>query len=327
MPLTNAQYDEIMRNYERRRFRAEEEAEMRRARIFEQEPRLSDLDREIAGISVSRAKQAIAGDRSALPDLDRQIRRILRQKQEIFEQLGIREEDLLPAYSCPICRDTGYAGNQKCRCLKQAEADYLYARSNLRDILEQENFSTFRLDYYPEDLIDPDTGMSARSLAKTALLKCRGMIDQFDVSPLSLFFSGSTGTGKTFLTNCIAKELLDRGCSVIYFTACEIFEILSGRIFDRSTNPDDYNNIFSCDLLIIDDLGTEITNAVTVSQFFHCMNERILSRKPMLISTNLSLREIANIYSERISSRITEHFTPVRLYGRDIRIQKKLQSP
>lgn len=326
MPLTNAQYDDIMREYERRRLRAEEEAADKKKSVSRSAPQLAELDEEIASLSVRRAKQCISGEADSLGDLDLEIARISAKKRELLRGLGLTPEDLLPAYNCPDCRDTGYVGAFKCHCLRQAEADYLYARSNLRRTLEQENFDTFSFDFYPADLIDPDSGMSALRLARSAAANCRSMIDRFDHSPESLFFSGNTGTGKTFLTNCVAKELLDRGYSVIYFSAFQFFEILSGHLFGRETAADDYDAVFSCDLLIIDDLGTEVTNSVTVSQFFYCMNERILRRKPMIISTNLSLREIAGRYSERISSRITESFIPIRLYGKDIRIQKKLQA-
>ena len=324
MPLTNSQYDEIMRKYEKRRLKAEMEADRRRKDLCREEPRFAELDRRIASASVSRAKGYIAGDSQALRGLDEEIAAISAQRAEILKDQGLPADYLEPAYTCPDCRDTGYVNGQKCHCLRQAEADYLYAQSNLHEVLDRENFSTFSLRWYSADQIDPESGMSSAALAKSAVAKCRKMVAEFDRRPESLLFYGSTGTGKTFLTNCVARELLDAGHSVIYFSAFRFFEILSDRRFGRSRETDDYRNIYSCDLLIIDDLGTEVPNAVTVSQLFQCLNERILRGKAMIISTNLSLRELSETYSERISSRLTENFIPVRLYGGDIRILKKL---
>jgi len=144
-----------------------------------------------------------------------------------------------------------------------------------------------------------------------------------EVTYLLLF--GDTGVGKTFLSNCVAKELLDTGHSVIYFSAHHLFELLAQKTFTREPQAaKSYRNIFDCDLLIIDDLGTELTNTFTTSQFFVCLNERIRKQKSTLISTNLELFDIASIYSERIFSRISNSFIILHLFGNDIRLCKKL---
>ena len=143
----------------------------------------------------------------------------------------------------------------------------------------------------------------------------------------NLFLYGDTGVGKTFLSNCIAKELIDSAYSVIYFTAFELFDIFAKSRFDKDTLADTmYGYIFDCDLLIIDDLGTELTNSFIASQLFLCLNERLLKKRSTIISTNLSLESIVEIYSERIFSRITSNYTMLRLTGDDIRIKKKLMN-
>lgn len=163
---------------------------------------------------------------------------------------------------------------------------------------------------------------------QNAVKECRKFINEFDSVFSNLFFYGDTGVGKTFLSNCIAKELLDTGHSVIYFTAFQIFDVFEQNTFHKSTTENiiaAHQNIFDCDLLIIDDLGTEMPNSFTVSQLFLCLNERILRRKSTIISTNLTLNKVAEIYSERTFSRISSSYVILKLFGDDIRIQKKLR--
>ncbi|MFR5507250.1 MAG: ATP-binding protein, partial [[Ruminococcus] torques] len=144
----------------------------------------------------------------------------------------------------------------------------------------------------------------------------------------NLFFYGSVGVGKTFLSTCIAREIMEREFSVLYFSAPQLFSVLTQTKFDRndvdSKNMNDY--IFNCDLLIIDDLGSEYTNAFIAAQFFTCINERLIHKKSTIISTNLSLESLANLYTERSFSRITSSYALLKIIGDDIRIKKKLKN-
>lgn len=228
-----------------------------------------------------------------------------------------------PPYTCPDCQDTGYIGQKRCHCLKQAAIDLVYTQSNLQGILEKENFDTF------PTTIMPMTFTTTHSCPPWKRQKRRSsmhrFVDTFDDTFENLLLFGDTGVGKTFLSNCVAKELLDTGHSVIYFSAHHLFELLAQKTFTREPQAaESYRNIFDCDLLIIDDLGTELTNTFTTSQFFVCLNERIRKQKSTLISTNLELFDIASIYSERIFSRISNSFIILHLFGNDIRLCKKL---
>lgn len=325
MPLTNKQYDEIMRTYQERQLSRQRLISARKKELYHALPRLAELDGQIASLSVRSARELLDGGDGSLLKLKQEISALSRQKQQILDGSGYPSDFLDPPYVCPACRDTGYVNGKRCHCLRQAVIDLIYAQSNLHGILDRENFDTFSLKYYDRDEFAPDTKISSYDAAASALAACRRFADQFDDTFENILLFGSTGVGKTFLSNCIAKALLDSGHSVIYFSAQRLFDTLAKHAFGKDGQDTiDYENIFNCDLLIIDDLGTEMTNYFTVSQFFICLNERILNRRSTLISSNLELQDIASLYSERISSRISDCFILLRLFGSDIRIRKKL---
>ena len=314
-----------MRGYQDRQLKRQRLIDTRREEIATTIPQISKLDADIASLSVKRARQLLDGDASALKDLHEQIQALSLQKQQLLQDHGYPADYFQPPFTCPDCQDTGYIGHERCHCLKQAAIDLVYTQSNLQGILEQENFASFSLDYYDNHIYDENTRISSFEAAQNALLQCRRFVDTFDSDFENLLLFGDTGVGKTFLSNCVAKELLDTGHSVIYFSAHHLFDLLAQKTFARDPQAaESYRNIFDCDLLIIDDLGTELTNHFTTSQFFVCLNERIRKEKSTLISTNLQLFDIATIYSERIFSRISNSFTILHLFGKDIRISKKL---
>ena len=324
MPLTNTQYDQIMRGYQDRQLKRQQLIDTRREEIAAKIPKITELDAQIASLSVRRVRQLLDGDASALTDLHDQIQTLSARKQECLQNAGYPADYFQPPYTCPDCQDTGYIGQKRCHCLKQAAIDLVYTQSNLQGILEKENFDTFSYDYYADDIYD-NTQLSSLEAARNAVVQCHRFVDTFDDTFENLLLFGDTGVGKTFLSNCVAKELLDTGHSVIYFSAHHLFELLAQKTFTREPQAaESYRNIFDCDLLIIDDLGTELTNTFTTSQFFVCLNERIRKQKSTLISTNLELFDIASIYSERIFSRISNSFIILHLFGNDIRLCKKL---
>ena len=320
MTLQNAQYDEIIREYDRRRLNhirdLDEHTEIAYARI----PRLEEIDQEIAALSVQKAR-TLLGETTTDLDLQDAIASLSEERTALLGMSGFPEDYLQMHYDCPQCQDTGFIDGQKCSCFKRASVELLYDQSNIKNVLKNINFSDFSIDYY-----DSGTGdLNARELATTALDNAKKFVAEFSTPFNNLFLYGDTGVGKTFLSHCIAKDLLNRGYCVLYFSAFELFDQLAKGTFSYKVEDAEKNEpIFDCDLLIIDDLGTELTNSFVTSSLFLCINERLMRQKATIISTNLALEDFSEIYSERIFSRISSNYTMLKMLGDDIRIQQKL---
>ena len=191
--------------------------------------------------------------------------------------------------------------------------------------MDQENFGNLSYAYYDDQEILPEIGLTNADYMRRVVRGCMDFAADFDRKKENLLFTGSTGVGKTFLTNCIARALMDSGHSVIYLSAGDLFEVFSRNKFDYDT-PEDmrdtYRYILDCDLLIIDDLGTELNNSFTSSQLFYCINERMNMSRSTIISTNLSIARLRDSYTDRVTSRIMR-YRIIPLYGRDIRLLKR----
>ena len=317
MPLTNTQYDIILRDYENRQLKNRHEAEQRAAYVYDHVPGYRELDESVAAVSVSQGKKYLAGDEQAMEELKLLISELSFKKARLLKEAGLPEDYLKPVHTWPDCRDTGYIDGQKCHCFKQAMISLLYEQSNIREMLQHDNFQSLSYEYYEgEDL----------SRFKKAVITCQNFIKNFNSDYHNLFFYGTVGTGKTFLSNCAAKELIESGHSVIYFSAAGLFDLLSRYSFDYKSKEDErerYADLYQCDLLIVDDLGTELTNQFVASRLFSLLNQRNKKKKATVISTNLSLEELRDRYSDRIFSRITSHYELCKLTGPDIRMYKK----
>ena len=327
MVLNNSQYDLIMRTYEQKQLYNRKELEKRYADAYEKLPELKELHDAISELSVGQARKLLEGDENALAQLKLQIKDLSDEGNALLATGGFPADYLEMHYECADCKDTGYIGNEKCHCFQNMIIDMLYEQSNLKHVLQRENFDTFSFSYYSQNYIDPETGYSSLATIQNAYEEARSFVDTFGKEFRNLFFYGDPGVGKTFLSNCIAKELIDQSNSVVYLSSHQLFDTLTKGRFDKDEQAEKIGkHLFNCDLLIIDDLGTELVNSLTVSQLFLCLNERLLNQKPTIISTNLSLDALVEIYSERIFSRITSNYTMLKLTGDDIRIKKKLMN-
>lgn len=326
MSLKNSQYDAIIREYNKKQIYHRHIQDLHLKEIYNELPQVQNVDKSISSLSVACAKKLLEGDDTALHLLKTEIHQLSLKRRELLEMNGYPADYLELQYDCSDCKDTGYIDNQKCHCFKKASIHLLYSQSNIKEVLKHENFDCFSYDFYSDSKVNETTGLTPIETAKNAVSIAKEFIATFNKEFRNLFFYGDTGVGKTFLSNCIAKELIDSSHSVIYFSAFGLFDLFAKNTFSKDGDTENsHAQVYDCDLLIIDDLGTELTNSFVSSQLFLCINERLLRKKSTIISTNLTLDTIIETYSERTFSRISSNYTMIKLVGEDIRIKKRLQ--
>lgn len=327
MSLTNSQYDILMRAYSQRQLANEHDKQQRVQEIYNKIPRIQEIDSQIRSSAASHARKLIGGDNGALLSMRLELNNLKKEKANLLANYGYPSDYMDLHYVCPDCQDTGYIGSEKCHCLKQASVDLLYTQSNIKEVLQRENFSTLNMNYYSKSY-HPRLGKSVYEDMKGKVDYCKKYAATFGTQHHNnILFIGTTGVGKTFLSNCIASEILNCCYSVVYLTATDLFHIFSRATFskeDEEENDIDHY-ILNSDLLIIDDLGTEFSNSFTTGKLFYCLNERIVRQKGTIVSTNLNVNELRDLYSERVVSRLLSNFHILELFGEDIRIQKKFR--
>lgn len=327
--MNKAIISEILKEYEKLRDLAEKSFKKRRDEVYEIIPRIREIDLEMAKVSIKASKAIFDtpdDHKFILKEMEYSIKQLQQEKAFLLTEHNIPITYLEKVYTCSNCNDTGFDDKgKKCGCFKQRMINYGYKMSNLNQVLEKENFSSFDMSIFSGDITGNEV-MSPKDNMKEILSICESFVHNFDQTQENLLFYGSTGLGKTFLCNAIAKALLDKGYLVVYQTSFNILELLERRKFKKESQPLDnfsYDMLFDADLLIIDDLGTEMTNTFTNTEIFNIINTRLLKSKKTIISTNLSPVEISKIYSDRISSRLFGGFTILRFFGHDLRWENK----
>lgn len=318
MALSNGQVQEIQRILSERQLEAHRKYLEKREEIFRKLPELEELEEKVRAFSLSVAGEMQQGNREGLLRLKEEIGKLHKEKKALLEGAGYKIQDLEEEeHFCPLCQDTGYVDGKKCQCFLKLQGELLYRQSRMGAVLERENFSKFQLERFDNiEKLGQCGNKTLREYIKEIRDYLTNYCEEYPKNNRSILFTGSTGTGKTYFLHSIAKALLDRGVSVLYFTATGLFEYFSKRM--REEDTEDY--IEEVDVILIDDLGTEFSNSFTTSRFFALLNQRILDRKTMLISTNLNFKELRETYSDRVVSRFMSDYEIIPLYGKDQRL-------
>ena len=289
---------------------------------YEQAPRLREIDRQLR-LTMAKAAQAVfaGGDAEALMARAKEENQELQREREWILDATFEDGFLDETPICPTCSGTGYVGSSMCECLlelcrqeQKKELTFLSAG--------RESFDQFRLEYYP-DRVDPRTGFSPRAVMERTYQVCRRYAFSFSMKAGNLLFSGNTGLGKTFLSACIARTVADSGYSVVYESAGHLFQTLEKARFEGSEeNRAAANKYSACDLLIVDDLGTELPGQFVTAALYSLVNDRLLEGRPTVISTNLTEEDLVRRYNPQIASRLRGSYKRVAFVGEDIRLLK-----
>lgn len=329
--MNNTIITNVLKEYEKKRLSAEKNLEERKNKLYSENPRLQEIDDELFKLGISTAKNLILSNSpELLQELNIKVENLKKEKAQILKDLNLPNDFLSPNYSCKLCNDTGYIQDNynsiMCNCLKQEIFNIEYNKSNLSN-LENQNFEKFSSEKY-SDKIDKDKYNSEISPRENInLIKniCLNFIKNFDdPNEKNLLFTGNTGLGKTFLSSCIAKEIIQKDKTVLYQTAPIMLDTIIDYKFNKNNISDTtYKNLLDVDLLIIDDLGTESLNNIKFTELFNIINSRLLNQNnkclKTIISTNLSLPILNKTYGERITSRLIGNYNICRFFGEDLR--------
>lgn len=334
--MANTTLKDLLKEYEQKKLKAELDFENKKISIYSKVPKLKELDDTINSYALKEMKSMLIGN-SSNQNLDffkQQINSLKKEKEKLLQDNNIDLNSFKPIYECPICNDTGYIfkGNKSflCNCIKQKMFDIEFNKSNIFNI-EKENFSTFNLNFYSdeENFEKYKEKISPRNNIIRIKEIANNFIKNFDNSDeKNLLFTGNTGLGKTFLSNCIAAEILKQGKTVLYQTAPNMLDAIIDYKFEKNNmSYDIYDNILNVDLLIIDDLGTECMNSMKFTELFNIINSRLLNQNnhitKTIISTNLTLKDLHDNYDGRIFSRFIGNYNICKFFGDDIRFIKK----
>lgn len=329
MAFNDSQYDELMNTYYQNQRNNQAIQNERKQEIYNAIPRIREIDETIALSSIDAVRSRLKENKDTTMDVKKVNHNLITEKQDLLVKNGYPIDYLAPIYTCPLCKDTGRVENGYCSCFQQSAISLLYKQSELENILETENYDHFDLDYYPTTS-DGTHPFTPYDNMRNILNKTKEFISDFKQNGGNLLFYGETGLGKTFLSNCIAKALLDQGHTVLYQSSIHLFEdVCADVIMKKGQLPksqETYRYLYDCELLIIDDLGTEFTNSFVSSELYDILNTRMRNGKSTLISTNLNLQELNDRYSDRITTRIFAEYKVFNFYGENIRLTKRRQS-
>lgn len=316
---------EILNIYDKLRDDETRNLKLRKNEISKKHPEIIDLDNKIQKLSLEMAVAVIKSSNSekTLNQYKDKITDLRVKKCEMLVERGYDPEYLNLHYNCNKCKDTGFIGNTKCVCYKQKLVKLYYKNSELETAIKSNNFNNFDLNLFSSHKLGEEKFSPRKNMENNLEYILKDYIPNFQNTSTNLLFFGNPGSGKTYLSYCISKAILDKGYLVVYKTSDELIKNLRDIRFNNDSTLESL--LLDCDLLIIDDLGAEYLNEFSITELFNLINKRILSSKKMLISTNLTLPGITKQYSERIASRLIGEFKLCKFYSEDIRIKKNLE--
>ncbi len=285
--------------------------------LYGDNPRLGEIDTQLKMLGASLIPATLSGDKKRVAEIKKTSKELETEKKKILKTAKVPGK----SFMCPLCEDTGYINGKICDCIKRCATRIMVEELSKEMPLDSCKFENFDLRFY-SDKTEADGTNPRRRM--TAILKlCREYVINFGADSQSLLFSGNTGLGKTHLTLAIVSGIIEKGFMPVYGSAENLFSIVEKEKFSGEGRGN-YDTMLSCDLLVIDDLGTEMVTAFTKSVLHNLINTRILKGKPTIINTNLTMKEIEEKYSDRIASRLMGHYNANKFIGADIRQQKLL---
>lgn len=335
MPETKAIDRYINSEYARMAKERKEQLEERRRTVYNLVPEIEEIDAQISTVGIRYSAKIIDGSVSVnelSEAMGKELEALKKKKAECLKKHGMSVKVFDVPYNCTKCKDTGYIDGKRCACSKEkVKAFILDAAAQISKIpidFEESSFKTADFSYYQLER-DENLGVSPRETAKQTYRSAHSFCKNFGNVYENLYIYGPAGIGKTRLTSCIAADLLNKGYGVMYQSSYRLFEFLEDYHFNRTTVKDAQilrDALYDCDLLIIDDFGTEFVNTYTKSVIFDLLNVRLSEKRPTIINSNFNVSDIRSIYSERVSSRIMGEFTLLRFVGEDVRQLKKERS-
>lgn len=331
--VSNSVLKNILKEYDKKQQKAIYQLENRKKELFIKFPRLQEIENELNKCAINSAKSILTSNSpAALEELQNIVNSLKQERIDILKKDGKDLNYLSPIYSCLKCKDTGYTFENgqttMCSCLKQEILNIEYNSSNIGN-LDRENFKRFNINLYSDEVNETkyNSDISPRDNINLIGKEVKKFIKNFDKpAEKNLLFSGGTGLGKTFLSNCIVAELLAQGKTVLYQTAPVMLDTLINELFNKNSDNSFAQNLLTVDLLVIDDLGTETMNSMKFTELYKIINTRLLNQNgkitKTIISTNLDLQGLFRTYDERIVSRFIGHYNIYRFFGDDIRFKK-----
>lgn len=316
----------VREEFAQKPIRAQEAAEARRREAERKIPGLKKIDEQISALGIKTFEAAFEYKGAELDKRLNEIKEenlaLRKEKARLLKENGFPEDFTKIKYECDRCCDTGFVGGEMCLCMRKRLAQEGFKSSGLGELIKTQGFDSFRLECY-SDAPDPKKGCSDRDVMTKILADCREYADNFGPESDCLLFVGQTGLGKTHLSSAIAKTAIEKGFDVVYESAPNAVSLIErDRFADDSEREQKSQRLFDCDLLILDDLGTEISGKNTPSIIYNIINTRLVNRKPTIINTNLNAKELERNYDQRIISRLFGEYRVMLFEGKDVRRAK-----